>query len=298
MRKEYNIKNMEYRLKDLLWEASRKPYALGHFNFSTLDILRAVVTAAQNLKSPVFVGTSEGEAEFVGYRQAAAVVRAWREETGLPIFLNADHHKTFESAKKAIDSGYDSVQIDETALSFEENMRVSRQVVEYAKSVNPEISVEGGLGYIRGSSEIHKEKIEVKPEDMTTPEEAKKFVEETGVDRLAIVFGNMHGVSVAGNPRLDIERLKAVHSAIPDVPLTLHGGSGIYDEDVKATLAHGMSNIHVNTEIRVAYTNALRGYLAEDHEETTPYKYLGPAALAAQKVVEEKLKLFGAVGII
>ncbi|MBI1888419.1 MAG: class II fructose-bisphosphate aldolase, partial [Candidatus Spechtbacteria bacterium] len=214
------------------------------------------------------------------------------------IFLNADHHKTFESAKKAIDSGYDSVQIDEMSLSLAENITTSRQVVEYAHSVNLDISVEGGLGYIRGSSEVHKEKIEVKRDDMTTPEEAKRFVEETGVDRLAIVFGNIHGVSVAGNPRLEIPRLKAAHSAIPDVPLTLHGGSGIYDEDIKAALPHGMSNIHVNTELRVAYTNALREYLGKDREETTPYKYLSPAALAAQKIVEEKLKLFGAVDII
>ncbi|MFY9457994.1 MAG: class II fructose-bisphosphate aldolase, partial [Candidatus Spechtbacterales bacterium] len=224
--------------------------------------------------------------------------RAWREETGLPIFLNADHHKTFESAKYAIDAGYDSVQIDETALTLEENMGVSKKVVEYAKSVNSDISVEGGLGYIRGSSEIHKEKIEVRPEDMTTPEDAKRFVSKTGVDRLAIVFGNIHGVSLAGNPRLDIERLQAVHSAIPDVPLTLHGGSGIRDEDIKATLAHGMSNIHVNTEIRVAYTNALRGALTQNPDETTPYKYLAPAEEAARKIVEEKLRLFGAIDII
>ena len=281
------------KLKDLLKEASQKPYALGHFNFSTLEILRAIVRACENLKSPVFVGTSEGEAKFIGYKQAVALVRAFREETGLPVFLNADHHKTFESAKKAIDSGYDSVQIDEMSLPLEENIEISSRIVKYARSVNSDISVEGGLGYIRGSSEVHKEKIEAKPEDMTTPEEAKRFVEETGVDRLAIVFGNIHGVSAAGNPRLDIERLKAIHEAIPEIPLTLHGGSGIRDEDITASLQYGMSNIHVNTEIRVAYTNALREYLGKDRTETTPYKYLESASAAAQKIVEEKLKLFG-----
>ena len=289
---------MNYKLKDLLKKASQKPYALGHFNFSTLGILRAIVQACKELKSPVFVGTSEGEAKYVGYKQAVALVAAFREETGLPIFLNADHHKTFESAKTAIDAGYDSVQIDETALSLEENIEVSKKIVEYAKSVNSDISIEGGLGYIRGSSELHKEKIEVRPEDMTTPEEAKRFVAETGVDRLAIVFGNIHGVSAAGNPRLDITRLKQVHEAIPDIPLTLHGGSGISDEDIKASLEHGMSNIHVNTEIRVAYTNALRNTLAEDRGQTTPYKYLNAADEAAQRIVEEKLHLFGAVNIV
>ena len=289
---------MNYKLRDLLKEASQRPYALGHFNFSTLGILRAVVLACRGLKSPVFVGTSEGEAKYVGYGQAAAQISVWRAETGLPVYLNADHHKTFESAKTAIDAGYDSVQIDETAFSLEENIEVSRKVVEYAKGVNPDISVEGGLGYIRGSSELHKEKIEVKPQDMTTPREAKRFVEETGVDRLAIVFGNIHGVSAAGNPRLDIERLKEIHETIPDVPLTLHGGSGISDEDIKAALPYGMSNIHVNTEIRAVYTDALRASLDKDKEQTTPYKYLNSADEAAQRIVEEKLKLFNAIDLV
>ncbi len=289
---------MDYKLKNLLEQARDANYAIGHFNFSNLEILRAIVRACQNLESPVFVGTSEGEAKFVGYKQAVALVRAWREETGLPIFLNADHHKTYDAAKMAIDAGYDSVQIDEMSLSLKENIEASCRIVKYAESVNPDISVEGGLGYIRGSSEVHKEKIEVKPEDMTTPKEAKRFVEETGVDRLAIVFGNVHGVSLAGNPRLDIERLQAVHSAISDVPLTLHGGSGINDEDIKATLPHGMSNIHVNTEIRVAYTNALRARLSQDPDETTPYKYIDSALEAVQKKVEEKLRLFGAIHIL
>lgn len=289
---------MAYKLKDILSQARDANYAIGHFNFSTLGILRAIISACQNLNSPVFVGTSEGEAEYVGYRQAVALIKAFREETGLPVFLNADHHKTFESAKMAIDSGYDSVQIDETALSLEDNIKTSKRVVEYAKSVSADVSVEGGLGYIRGASQLHKEKIEVKPEDMTTPEEAKRFVAETGVDRLAIVFGNVHGVSLMGNPRLDIERLKAVHAAILNVPLTLHGGSGINGEDIKAALPHGMSNIHVNTDIRVAYTNALRLSLGKNKEQSTPYKYLGSGDEAAQKVVEEKLRLFGAVDII
>jgi len=289
---------MNYMLKDLLKKASESDYALGHFNFSTLGLLHAIVLACQNVKSPVFVGTSEGEAKFVGYKQAAGLVKAWREDTGLPVFLNADHHKTFESAKAAIDAGYDSIQIDEMSLSIEENMEMSKRVVEYADRVNPDISIEGGLGYIRGSSEVHKEKVEVKPADMTTPDEAKKFVEETGVDRLAIVFGNMHGVSLAGNPRLDIDRLKAIHEAIPDIPLTLHGGSGISYEDIKATLPHGMSNIHVNTEIRVAYSNALRERLKGDPDQTTPYKYFDTAVDAAREVVESKLRLFGAVNIV
>lgn len=285
------------KLKDILKQSSEADYAIGHFNFSTLGILRSVVAACKNNNSPVFLGTSESEVKYVGYAQAVAIVKAFREDAGLLIFLNADHHKSFDSAKKAIDAGYDSVQIDATALSVEENTEVSKRVVEYAQSVNPDISVEGELGYIRGSSELLDEKVEVAPEDMTSPDDAKRFVAETGVDRLAVVFGNVHGISSFGNPRLDIERLKSIHKAIPDIPLTLHGGSGIKDEDIKAALVHGMSNVHVNTEIRVAYSNALREALDGD-ETTTPYKYLLKADEAAQKVVEEKLKLFQAVDIL
>jgi len=223
---------------------------------------------------------------------------AWRKETGLPVFLNADHHKSFELARRAIDAGYDSVQIDETSLSLEENMEISKKVVEYAKSVNSDISVEGGLGYIKGSSKLLKEKIEVTEEDMTSPEDARSFIEKTGVDRLAIVFGNVHGISSYGNPRLNIGRLEDIHKAIADIPLSLHGGSGIKDSDISATLSLGMSNIHINTEMRVAHTEALRTRLLEKPEETTPYKYLDTTVAAVQKVVEEKLKLFGAVDIL
>ena len=289
---------MHYKLKDILKQASESNYAIGHFNFSTLEILKAVVSSCKDLKSVVFVGTSEGEARAVGYRQAAHLIRAWREEfPEIPMFLNADHHKTFESAKMAIDAGYDSIQIDEMSLTLEENIKISKQLVDYARSVNPDISVEGGLGYIRGASEVIKVKVEVREEDMTTPEEAEHFVQETGVDRLAVVFGNMHGISSEGNPRLNIDRLRAIREAIPHVPLTLHGGSGIADEDIKATLEYGMSNIHVNTEIRVAYTDALRKSLEEDKDETTPYKYLDPAGAAARDIIEGKLKLFGAVNL-
>lgn len=285
------------KLKDLLQKASRENYALGHFNFSTLEILNAIVSACKNFKSSVFIGTSEGEAKFVGYKQAVALTRAWREESGLPVFLNADHHKSFESAKTAINAGYDSVQIDGASLSIEKNIEISRRVVEYARGVNPDISVEGELGYIRGSSQILKEEVKIDPKDMTTPEGAREFIEKTGVDRLAVVFGNIHGISSSGNPRLDIERLKSIHETIPQIPLTLHGGSGISDEDIRASLIHGMSNIHVNTEIRVAYSGALRVALDGDREQMTPYKYLEEAREAVQKVVEEKLGLFGAVGL-
>ncbi len=290
---------MSVTLKDLLQEAKEKEYALGHFNFSDSTALNAIVTTCKKLGSPAFVAVSEGEGNFLGYRQAVQLVKAWREEAGIPVFLNADHHKTLESVKKAIDAGFDSVQIDEMSLSFEENIVISRKAVEYAKGKNPDISVEGGLGYFRTqSSEVYKEFIEVKPEDMTSAEEAQEFVEKTGVDRLAIVIGNIHGISLGGNPRLNLTRLREIHDAISGLPLTLHGGSGIDDKDIVGSLSLGITNIHINTELRVAYHDALVQEFKKAPDQTTPYKFLAPSLDAISRVVEKKLKLFNAVNVL
>lgn len=284
---------MTLSLKDILSDARDGNYAIGHFNFADSITLHAIALACIEAKSPIFVGTSEGEAKFLGYEQAVALRDALRKTTGLPVFLNADHHKSFEHAKIAIDAGYDAVQIDGTELSQEENMAVSKQVVEYAHKVNPEISVEGELGYIRGSSELLDEEITLSPKDFTSPEEAENFVKITGVDRLAVVVGNIHGISAKGNPKLDLERLQEIHKVVPKIPLTLHGGSGIAENDIKASLSLGMSNVHVNTEIRVAFSDTLREELAES-DQTTPYKYFKKSADAATSVVRGKLKLFQA----
>lgn len=280
-------------LKDILIEIRNQPKALGHFNFSNLEVLQAIVSAAQNLNTPILVGTSEGEREFIGPSQAAALVKSFRGQ-GLPIFLNADHSKSIQTAKAAIEAGYDSIHFDGSGMSYEENLRLTKDVVDYARQYNPDISVEGELGYLRGSSELHQESFEIKPEDMTDPDQAQEFVEKTGIDRLAVVIGNLHGVSVKGNPRLDIERLRLIAQKLPQqVTITLHGGSGTPDQDIRSALSFGLSNIHVNTELRIAYTSALRKSLEQNLTETTPYHYLKPAREAAIKLVEEKLRLFG-----
>lgn len=289
---------MSIPLKELLKQAAKGEYALGHFNFADSMTVKAIVLACASVKSPVFAGTSEGEAAFAGYAQAVGLRDAWRKESSIPIFLNADHHKSFERAKQAIDAGYDSVHMDGSELPLEENIAVTRRVVEYAKKANPEVSVEGELGYLRGSSGLLKKEVEIKPEDMTSPEGAKEFIRKTGIDRLAVVIGNIHGISLAGNPRLDVERLRAIHKAIPDVPLTLHGGSGIANEDILAILPFGMSNIHVNTELRVAFSNSLRETLRNNPGQTTPYAYFESPLAAVRKLVEGKLRLFGAIGRI
>ncbi|RJQ32954.1 ketose-bisphosphate aldolase [Candidatus Parcubacteria bacterium] len=279
-------------LSEILAKARKSNGAVGHFNISNLEQLRAIMEAAKNLNAPVMIGLSEGERKFFGLKQAVALVKSFKEEYGLPVFLNPDHSHSVESAKAAFDAGFDSVHIDLSKLSFAENMKGTKEVVDYIKSRNPEISVEGELGYLPGESRIQKEAIEIKEEDLTNPEQAAEFAEKTGIDRFSGAYGNIHGIS-ANEPRLDIERIKAIRKILPDnVAMVLHGGSGIPDEQIKEAIKAGIANIHVNTEIRVAYAEALRKFLAENPEETTPYKIMAPVLEAVREKVEEKLRLF------
>ena len=217
------------------------------------------------------------------------------EEGILPAKVRRIYAKTY---KKWLDRKGDYRNyIDGVVLAFEKNIKGTKEVVDYVKSKNPEISVEGELGYLRGESRIQKEVIKIKPEDLTKPEEAVEFADKTGIDRFAGAYGNSHGIFLE-EPALDIERIKAVRKTLPEkVVMVLHGGSGIPDSQIKEAIKAGIANIHINTEIRTAYAEALRKFLADNPEETTPYKILAPAAEAIQKKVEEKLKLFGWVNI-
>lgn len=284
-------------LKEFLICATKKGWATGHFNASELDQMRAIVEACSEVGAPAIVGTSEGEERHLGLAQAVALRDIFRKELGIPIFLNADHHKSVTSAKTAIDAGYDSVHIDLSALSFAENVSGTREVVEHARS-KFSISTEGELGYLRGESKIQKERIEVSPKDYTQPEEAKEFVEKTGVDRLAIVVGNIHGISL-NEPVLDIERIKAIRELVPkSIALVLHAGSGIPDNQIRAAIEAGIANIHINTDIRIAYREGLEKGLEENKEEAAMYK-IDQAAIEAMKgVIRDKLRLFGAVNKI
>src|SRR3989338_1120478 len=279
-------------IKDYLKRTTEEKWAMGHFNFSEDEALRAIVESASELKTPIFIGTSEGERKHIGIKQAVNLVRAFREEFGIPIFLNADHHKTFESVKEAVGAGYDTILADFSALPFEENIKLTKQSVEYAKSKNPNIIVEGELGYVRGESKIQNEIIEIKPEDLTKPEEAARFVKETGVDMLAPAVGNIHGIA-ANAPKLDFSRISEIKKAVgDDVYLVLHGGSGMNESDFKNAIAAGVSVVHINTEIRVAFMEALKETIAKMPEETTPYKILAPSVEAMKKIIEKKLRIF------
>ena len=284
--------NKDKKLNWYLKQARLSHTAIGHFNFATEDVLRGIVEACRDAGAPaVMVGTSEGEAEFVGTREAVAMVKAMREHFDYPIFLNADHFKSFDKCKKAIDAGYDSIIIDASKLPNEENIALAKQVVDFARSINPDISVEGELGYLKGSSEVQT-KIEISSADYSKPEEVADFVARTGVDRMAIVFGNIHGIVTDQEEKLDIEHFSKIVAAEPRPYYVLHGASGLKDEDVAASIKAGITNVHFNTELRVAYRNAIDKVFHEKPNETTPYKYLGPAVEEVKKLVAQKIRVF------
>ncbi len=286
-------------LREYIKEASEKGVAVGHFNISNIEALHGIYNAAKKLNVPVIIGVSEGEEDFVGRNEIASLVKTIRENDNYPIFLNADHHYTFESVKRALDAGYNAAIIDAVKLPLEENIALTKKCVEYAKQLSEkegrDILIEAELGFIGQSSKL----LDAIPEgvneaSMTKAEDAKYFVEQTGINLLAPSIGNIHGMVKGGNPRLDIERIKEI-SETCKIPLVLHGGSGIADEDFINAIKAGISVVHINTEIRVAYKEALEKFLKENPIEVAPYKILKSAVLAIEEVVEKRLKLFNGI---
>ena len=248
----------------------------------------------------MIVGASEGERSFMGVHQIADLVKGLRDESGLPIFLNADHTHSMASAEEVAKAGFDSIVFDLSALPLEENIRQTREAVSALKGIHPSMLVEGEIGDIGSGSEIH-ESASARPIRLTTPEEARQFVEETGIDILAPAVGNMHGMSksmVRGESKqhLDIERIAAIRKAAR-VPLTLHGGSGTDDEDFRKAIAAGISIVHINTEVRVAWRRSLEASLAGKSDEVVPYKLLPPFVESVKEVVTARLKLFNALDV-
>ncbi len=281
-------------LREYIADARSRKVAVGHFNFSNLEGLYAIARAARTLDVPVIVGLSEGEEEAVGTIQAVALVKTIRETWNIPIFLNADHHYSFATVKHAIDAGFDAAIFDGAKLSLEENIMQSRECVEYARKLSKEsgrdILLEVELGYIGEGSTIR----DVIPEGVaatTPPTEAAKFIAATEADMLAPAVGNFHGMlRNADKPRLDIDCIRALTKAV-NVPLVLHGGSG-EEKDFDAAIEAGVAIIHVNTELRRAYTDAVKAYIAAHPDDVAPYKYGANAGLAMEKVVTDKLKIF------
>jgi fructose-bisphosphate aldolase class II len=282
-------------LKEVLRGTEHRGIAVGHFNVSDLVLLKAVFTAAQELNVPVIVGASEGERSFMGVRQIAALVKSLRDEFNFPIFLNADHTHSRAGAEEVARAGFDSIVFDLSALPLEENVRKTRETVSALKTIHPSMLVEGEIGDIGSGSEIH----EAMPDSskvLTTPEEARQFVEETGIDILAPAVGSLHGMSrsmIQGESKqhLDIGRIAAIRKAA-GVPLTLHGGSGTDDDDFRRAIAAGISIIHINTELRVAWRRSLENSLTGKTDEVVPYKILPPVVESVKEVVTSRLRLF------
>jgi fructose-bisphosphate aldolase, class II len=282
-------------LRNVLEQAQENGVAIGHFNVADLVLLKAAFAAAQELQVPVIVGASEGEREFMGVRQIAVLVRSLRDEFDFPIFLNADHTHSLEKAIKAAKAGFDSIVFDLSALPFQENVRQTKEAVRALKKINPAILVEGEIGDIGTGSEIH-DKAPDLAKGLTSPAEAKQFVESTGIDILAPAVGNMHGMlksMVQGETRkhLDIARIAQIKSATR-IPLTLHGGSGTDDEDLRKAIAAGINIVHINTELRVAWRRGLEEGLTKNPNEVVLYKVLPFALEAVKQVALSRLKLF------
>lgn len=282
-------------LRKILEQAETNGVAVGHFNISDLVTLKAVFEAACHLELPVVVGVSEGERRFMGVRQVSALVKSLREASDFPIFLNADHTHSLPSAMEAAREGFDWIVFDVSTLPFEENVRQTKAAVEALKALRPDILVEGEIGDIGSGSEIH-DAVPDLQKGLTSPAQAKQFLEETGVDTLAPAVGNMHGllksmITSDVKKRLDIERIRAIKAATR-IFMTLHGASGTDDNDLRAAIAAGMTVVHINTEVRLAWRHGLNSALADQPNEIVPYKLLPQVVDSIKEVVSARLALF------
>lgn len=264
--------------------------AIGHFNFSDSNQLKAIAQASKETGLPVIAGLSEGEREYLPLAHARALIDLYRAQ-GVDIFFNADHTYSVEKVQQAIANGVDSVVVDGAKLPFDENVALLTACVTYARAAGRDVVMEGELGYIGQSSSLHTSLPEgVTEANLTTAEDAKKFVEATGIDCFAPAVGNIHGMLVnAPEPRLHPDRVGAIAQST-NIPLVLHGASGNTEADIMACIKAGVAIVHINTELRVTYRDSLRETLKSD--ETTPYKFLAPSVEAMQKFLSEKMRLF------
>ena len=286
---------MPTTLRAVLDNAEHRRVAVGHFNISDLVAMKAIGETARELNLPVLVGLSEGERDFMGVRQAVALVHSLRDHDNFPIFLNADHTHSLAKAIDAAKAGFDAISFDGSQLPFDENVTHTKQAVEAIKTINPSIIVEGEIGDIGSGSEIH-ETIPEMSKILTTPEQAKQFVDATGIDVLAPAVGNMHGLlpgMIRGEmkKRLHVQRIRDIKKAT-GIFMTLHGGSGTDDEDFKSAVKAGITIVHVSTEMRLAWRQGLEAALAKSPDELVPYKILREALGAVKKVAHARLQLF------
>lgn len=293
---------------DMFKKALKSDYAVGAFNVNNMEIIQGIVEAAQEENAPLILQVSAGARKYAKPAYLLKLVEAAILDTGLDIALHLDHGEDFEICKKCVDDGFSSVMIDGSKHPFEENIRLTKEVVEYAHSKG--VSVEAELGKLAGIED--NVKVDARNATFTVPEEAAEFVAKTGVDSLAVAIGTSHGAyKFKGEPYLDFERLKEIHKLIPDTPLVLHGAStvlpefvakcneyggnipgaqGVPEDMIRTATQFGVCKVNIDTDLRLAMTAEVRKYLAENPADFDPRKYLGPARTAIKEMVQHKIK--------
>mgnify|MGYP001615798232 CR=1 FL=1 len=290
------------RAREYFQKAREEHFAIGAFNAASIETLNAVVGAAKKLNSPVMIEASHGEVEYFGLKELVAVVRAMEQDFGVPILLNLDHAPDYESCKVALDAGFDYLHLDGSKLPYEQNVEQTRKIVVEAHQRG--VLVEGEIDNINamgaGSSDHRNQNIDQfrSEEIYTNPEKAAEFVMATGVDTFASFVGNVHGLY--SQPKtLKLDLLERIADVLPGKFLSLHGGSGIPDDDVKAAIKLGIVKVNVNSELREAFFEKLK--LAVNNQEggeIAIYKLMPNAITAMQQVVEKKIEMFGSGGKI
>ena len=272
----------------MLLDARRGGYAVGAFNAENMEMVKAIIAAAEELRAPVMIQTTSSTIKYGSVETYAAIVSAEAMKASVPVCLHLDHGSSFGLAVRCVISGYTSVMMYGSKLTLEENISVSRQVAEMAAAVG--IPCEAELGKVGGKED----EVEAVADTNTDPAEAKEFVERTGIGSLAVAIGTAHGFYV-GTPVLDVERLSEIRKAV-DVPLVLHGASGLPDTVVREAVAKGMAKVNFATELRQTFTEAVRRALAQEPQGFDPKKYLDQGRKSVQKLVEQKIQVCGAAG--
>lgn len=277
-------------MKDMLNKADSGKYAVPQFNINNLEWTRFILEECQELNSPVILGVSEGAIKYMGgYKTVSNLVRSLISDLNItiPVALHLDHGSSYESCVKAIDNGFTSVMIDASKYPLEENINITKQVVEYAKDKN--VTVEAEIGAVGGEEDgVANELAYAKVED------AVKLVNETNIDFLAPALGSVHGI-YKGEPKLDFERMVKIHDLVK-LPLVLHGGSGIPDQLIKKAISCGITKININTELQIAWSKAVRNFLNENDKVYDPRKIIKGGEFAMKEMIKEKVILFGSNG--
>lgn len=275
-------------MKEMLEKGKKEGYAVGQFNINNLEFTQAILQAAEEEKSPVILGVSEGAAKYMGgFISVVYMVKGLMEsyKTTVPVAIHLDHGSSFEKCKEAIDAGFTSVMIDASHHAFEENVEVTSKVVEYAHARN--VSVEAELGTVGGQEDD----IIAEGVIYADPVECAELVKRTAIDCLAPALGSVHG-PYKGEPNLGFKEMEEI-AGLADLPLVLHGGTGIPTHDIERSISLGTAKINVNTESQITATRAIRAYLDEHPEQYDPRKYLTPARDAIKATVIGKMRIFG-----